>query len=130
MNGRGRQGDWPEYQDRARQPLGPGTMGQKRGRGQQRPRGAYRGDPSGYQGPAPNGTYGYSGSRRPQMGSDQRNAGGRSRFAAILVLIVAAVIVVVGGLAATEDGSVVGAGETVSISILPFPGDTSTSVGQ
>jgi hypothetical protein len=107
MNGRSRQGDWDVFPDRARQPLGPGAARSRRaGRG-------------GSQQP---------GARLPGQRPGQPNGGARSRFVAILVLVVAAVIVVVGGIAASSGSS--GSGATVSVSLLPFPQNTSTTLGQ
>jgi hypothetical protein len=105
MSGRNRQGDWGDFPDRARQPLGPGAA---------RPRKGY-----GYQ---------QLGARMPGQPPGKPNGGGRSRFVTIVVLVVAAVIVAIGGLVASSGSS--GSDSTVSLSLLPFPQNTSTTLGQ
>lgn len=105
MSGRSRQRDWVDLPDRARQPLGPGAARQRRGSGQLR-----------------------SGARMPGQRPPQPNGGSRSRFVAVVVLVVAAVIVVIGGLAVSGGAS--GSGSSVSLSLLPFPQNTSTTLGQ
>jgi len=130
MSGRNRQGDWGEFSDRARQPLGPGAGGRRRGRGQQRQSGAGSGYPQNHPGLATRGAYQQRGSGVPQPRFDQRDNGGRSRFVAVIVLMVAAVIVIIGGIAASQGASSTGSGATVSISLLPFPQNTVTTAPQ
>lgn len=64
----------------------------------------------------------------PGQRAGQPNGGNRSRFVAIVVLVVAAVIVIIGGIAASSGSS--GSGSVVSVSLLPFPQNTSTTLGQ
>jgi hypothetical protein len=128
MSGRSRQGDWGDFPDRARQPLGPGAVSQRRSGGQQRSGGARRGYPQDYSGLATRGGHQQSGARMPGQRPGSSNGGSRSRFVAVLVLVVAAVIVVVGGLAVSGGSS--GSGSSVSLSLLPFPQNTSTTLGQ
>ena len=107
-----RQQDWGERPSRARQPLGPDGFNRRRGIG-------------GRVGP------GRQASMRgsdPRSDPNRRGDGGRSRFVAVLVLVVAAVIVIVGGIAATAGD--IGSGTGVSISILPFPAETSDTTAQ
>jgi hypothetical protein len=131
MSGRNRQGDWGEFTERARQPLGPGgAAGQRRGTGQRRRGSGRGGDAPDYPDLASRGGYRQHGARVPQSRFGQANGGGRSRFVAILVLVVAAVIVAIGGIAASQGDSAAGSGATVSISILPFPQNTVTTATQ
>jgi hypothetical protein len=128
MSGRSGQGDWGDFPDRARQPLGPAAARSRRGSGQRRSGGARRDYPEDYSDLAVRGGYQPPGGRVPGQRPGRANGNGRSRFVAIVVLIVVAVIVVIGGIAASSGSS--GAGATVSVSLLPFPQDTSTTLGQ
>jgi hypothetical protein len=128
MSGGSRQGDWGDIPDRARQPLGPGAARRRRGYSQQRASAARRGYPQDYSDLATRGGYQQPGARMPGQRPGQPNGGGRSRFVAVVVLVVAAVIVIVGGIAASSGSS--GSGSSVSLSLLPFPQNTSTTLGQ
>jgi hypothetical protein len=127
MSGQRRQGDWEDFEDRARQPLGPDGVGQRRSRGPQGPRGSRRGHPQNYSDLAMRGGHRQPASNVPGSREGQVN-GGRSRFVALLVLAVAAVVVIIGGIAASS-GDAAG-GSSVSVSLLPFPRNTVTSATQ
>jgi hypothetical protein len=64
----------------------------------------------------------------PGQRPGQANGGSRSRLVAVVVLVVTAVIVVIGGLAVTSGST--GSGSTVSLSLLPFLQNTSTTLEQ
>ena len=112
-SGRGRQTEWEDLEDRARQPVGPEGVGR---------RSPGRSSSGGRRQPVQGHSRGKSGGRRPGRTAEL----GPSRFIAVLVLVVVAVIVVIGGIAATTGG----AGSGVSISILPFPQNTDTTITQ
>lgn len=120
MGSRDEQRDWDDLPlQRARQPLGPDGIAQRRSRPLQRRPDQRRGTPrQGNTRPSARPT---EPGRRPEDGS-------RSRLVAVVVLVVAAVIVVIGGIAATTGD--VGSGSSVSISILPFPQNTDTTLAQ
>jgi hypothetical protein len=128
MSGRSRQRDWGGFPDRARQPLGPDAARQRRGSGQQRSGGARRGYPQDYSGLTTRDGYQQPGARMPGQRPGQANGGSRSRLVAVVVLVVTAVIVVIGGLAVTSGST--GSGSTVSLSLLPFLQNTSTTLEQ
>ncbi len=122
MSDRDKLGDWGERPDRARQPLGPSGIEQRRARGLQRAaRTVHRMHPQEPGGPE-------SGAGGPQGGNRRTGQNGRSRLVAILVLVVVAVIVTIGGIVAAT-GSI-SAGSSVPVSILPFPQSTDTTVAQ
>lgn len=129
MGSRNDQRDWDDLPlQRARQPLGPDGIAQRRSRPLQRSLGSKRRySPQSKADPA------YKAARqRPGASSSQPGRrpddGSRSRFVALLVLVVAAVILIIGGIVTTTGG--IGSGSTVSISILPFPQSTDTTLAQ
>ena len=120
MRERERQPEWGGYQDRARQPIGPDGFNRKNGIGRRARAGGRQVTARGRAGDPYN--------RDPRSAGGQGGDGGRSRLVAVLVLMVAAVIVIIGGIAATTGDA--GSAAGVSISILPFPQETNTSVTQ
>ena len=120
MSAHEREPEWGEYQDRARQPVGPDGFGRKNGIGRRTGAGARQSNARGRAGHPRN--------RDPRSMSGRPGDGDRSRLIAVLVLMVAAVIVIVGGIAATTGDA--GSGTGVSISILPFPQETNASATQ
>lgn len=129
MAGRDDQRDWEDIPlQRARQPLGPDGIAQRRSRPLQRPMGAPRGrSPQRGVGPASRGVRQGPGAGGSQSGR-RPDDGARSRLLAVIVLLVAAVVVTIGGIVATT--GVAGTGSAVSVSILPFPQSTDTTLSQ
>lgn len=117
-----RLGDWGERPSRARQPLGPSGIEQRRARGLQRAtRSVRRIHPQHPDAPE-------ASVRGPEGGMRRPGQNGRSRFVAIAVLIVVAVIVTIGGIIASTGG--ISSGSSVPVSILPFPQSTDTTIAQ
>lgn len=121
MTTRGRSEDWGERPSRARQPLGPSGIEQKRNRGLQRALGARHGDGD-LRSLESGDMRSRSGARRSQQGLRKPGEERRSRSIAVFALIVVAVIVIAGGILATTGN--IGSGGSVPISILPFPQET------
>lgn len=129
MTARGRSEDWGERPSRARQPLGPSGIEQKRNRGLQRALGSRHGDPRDLRSLESGDMSSRSGARRSQPGLRKPDEGRRSRSLAVFALIVVAVVVIAGGILATTGN--IGSGGSVPISILPFPQETAdTTVTQ
>jgi hypothetical protein len=122
MSDRGKMDDWGERPSRARQPLGPSGIEQRRARGLQRATRSVRRihpqDQNALEASA----------RGPEGGMRRPGQNGRSRFVAIVVLISVAVIVTIGGIVASTGG--ISSGSSVPVSILPFPQSTDTTIAQ